>query len=72
MNLLGDLQGKKQRPNNQDFNRFVKTCLKELEKEGKTICFTYEQIEALKIKYNGVLKWKKNESHYIVEVVNVY
>ena len=52
---------------NSDFKRFVMTCKKELKQTGWCVCFSLEQINELKKKFN--LKYVEKDGFYYVEVV---
>ena len=43
-NTLGNQQSKKSRNENDDFNRFISNCKKELRQSGFCICFSIEHI----------------------------
>lgn len=49
-----------------DFERFVSNCCYELRQTGFSICFTEEQVEKIKEKYDVVVE--KNENYFCIRV----
>ena len=63
---LGNQQSKKSRNENDDFNRFISNCKKELRQSGFCICFSIEHINELKKIFD--LKYSLYDDIYYVEV----
>lgn len=56
-----------EKPNN-DFNTFIKQCIKQLKENRICYCYTLEQVEAIQNKYKSELHIQKNECGYTLSV----
>lgn len=60
-----DFSGQKEKPNSQDYDRFVSNCISEIKSLKTTICFNKEQVEDLK-RYFGDLEIVKVDYYWVV------
>ena len=55
------------RVNNQRYNAFIKSCVKELKHKGETICFNQKQIDEIKkqIDIIEIIYDERNDCYYL-------
>lgn len=55
------------RINNQRYNAFIKSCVKDLKAKGETICFSKTHIEQIKehININKIVYDERNDCYYL-------
>lgn len=67
VNTLAEQQTNKSKENIREFNKFIKNCKDEIKENKNCVCFSLEQINELKKKFN--LKYVEKDGFYYVEVV---
>lgn len=55
------------RINNQRYNAFIKSCVKDLKTKGETICFNQKQIDEIKqhIELTEIVYDERNDCYYL-------